>query len=95
MKEIESPMPNARAFALGSCKVLVSRHEIKERGIIVLRWHLSISHQTRYPTWEEIKEARYALLPDDVTMAMLLPPKGEYVNLHNNCFHLHEIDNEE
>lgn len=54
------------------------------------RWHISISHPHRYPTWEEIKRARYDLTPDDITMAMLLPPKGEYVNLHPNCFHLHE-----
>ena len=54
------------------------------------RWHLSISHPHRYPTWEEIKRARYDLLPDAVTMAMLLPPKSEYVNVHSNCFHLHE-----
>ena len=54
-------------------------------------WHLSISHPSRYPTWDEIRDARYDLLPDGCTMAMLLPPKGEYVNLHRNCFHLHEI----
>jgi hypothetical protein len=55
-------------------------------------WHLSISHPTRYPTWDEIKAARYDLLPDDCTMGMLLPPSGEYVNVHPNCFHLHEVD---
>jgi len=54
-------------------------------------WHLSLSHPTRYPTWNEIRDARYALLPDNCTMAMLLPPKGEYVNMHPNCFHLHEM----
>lgn len=58
-------------------------------------WHLSISHPTRYPVWDEIRDARYDLLPDACTMAMLLPPKGEYVNLHPNCFHLHEIEPEE
>ena len=55
-------------------------------------WHLSISHPSRYPTWEEIRDARYELLPDACTMGMLLPPKGEYVNLHPNCFHLHQVD---
>jgi hypothetical protein len=30
-----------------------------------------------------------------VTMAMILPPKSEYVNIHNFCFHLHQIPNEE
>ena len=47
-------------------------------------YHLSISHRTnddppkpgRYPTWDEIKEARYLFCPDEISMAMLLPPKG-------------------
>jgi len=70
----------------------------KFEGLHVIRawevghgWHMSISHPSRYPTWNEIRDARYELLPDDCTMAMLLPPKAEYVNLHPNCFHLHEI----
>jgi len=54
-------------------------------------WHLSISHASRYPTFDEIRDARYKYVPDEVTMAMLYPPKAEYVNLHNNCFHLWEI----
>lgn len=54
-------------------------------------WHLSISCRDRYPTWDEIKAARYDLIPDEVTMAQMLPPKKEYVNLHPNTFHLHEI----
>lgn len=61
-------------------------------------WHLSISHRRnngqpgRYPSWDEIAHARYELLPDDVTVAMLLPPPDEYVALHDTTFHLHEID---
>jgi hypothetical protein len=58
------------------------------------RWHLSIAHPNRYPTWDEIREARYALVPDSVVMAMLLPPKGQYVNVHPNCFHLWEVRDE-
>lgn len=27
-------------------------------------------------------------------MAMILPPTNEYVNIHNFCFHLHQIPNE-
>jgi len=54
-------------------------------------WHLSISCPDRYPTWDEIKFARYKLIPDDITMAMLLPPKGDYVNIHPNCFHLWQV----
>lgn len=52
--------------------------------------HLSISHPSPYPTWDEIKEAREKFLPDELTFAMLFPPKAEYVNLHKNCFHLYQ-----
>jgi len=60
-------------------------------------WHLSISFRnhrrelTRYPHWDEIADARYKLLPDDITMAMLLPPPEEYVAVHDTTFHLHEL----
>jgi hypothetical protein len=62
-------------------------------------FHMSISHRTsdgrkapgRYPTWDEIHDARYRFCPLDKTMAMLLPPQGEYVNLHPTTFHLWEI----
>lgn len=66
--------------------------------------HLSISHRTtlvspstgkpmpgRYPTWDEISDARYQLLPDKVYMAQILPPRKEYVNVHPTTFHLFEI----
>lgn len=55
------------------------------------RWHLSISHPLRYPTWDEIKEARYSLLSRTKDFAMILPREGDYVNIHPNCFHLWEI----
>lgn len=54
-------------------------------------WHISISHHKRYPTFDEIKEARYKFIPDDVTMAMFFPPRSQYVNVHPNCFHLFEV----
>lgn len=56
------------------------------------KWHLSISRKDRYPTWDEIKDARYAFLPGIKYMAQILPPENEYVNIHNNCFHLWELD---
>jgi hypothetical protein len=52
--------------------------------------HLSISHPRRQPSWNEIKEIKYQLLPD-VDMTIALPPEKEYVNIHNNCFHIFEV----
>jgi len=54
--------------------------------------HMSISHPYRYPTWDEIYTARYDLLPDNIQVALILPPRAQYVNVHPNCFHLHEIE---
>lgn len=76
-------MPWVRAYRRGSLAVFVS--------IESDHWHMSISHPTRYPTWDEIKTARYGLCPKEITMVMFLPPQDEYVNVHANCFHLHEI----
>lgn len=63
-------------------------------------FHLSISHRRsdgtrrpgRYPTWDEIYDARYRFGPLDKTLAMLLPPQDEYVNVHETTFHLWELE---
>lgn len=75
-----------RALRLGQCKVLLSR-DGPDRI-----WHLSISHKSRLPTWHELIEARYRLVPDEAEMAILLPSRAEYVNLHPNCLHLYQVD---
>jgi hypothetical protein len=77
---------SAQQFKRGPLTVLLAQEE----G----RWHLSISTPTRYPTWDEIADARYDLLPDALRMAMLLPPRAEYVNAHPYCFHLWETQDE-
>ena len=76
--------PNAQRYRMGDCRIIVG--STLESGI-----HLSISHPTRYPTWDEIAHARYTLVPGDITMAMLLPPQDQYINIHPNCFHLWQI----
>lgn len=72
-----------RTYALGECSLIVT----KELG----RFHMSIAHPRRYPTWDEIAEARYRVIPEHVTMVMVLPPLREYVNTHENCFQLKEV----
>ena len=82
----------ADIYRKSECMVLISQDPVTEHGILRMRMHLSISCTRRYPTWDEIKDARYSLLDNNLTMAMMLPPMEEYVNLHNNCFHLYEIE---
>lgn len=91
IKPIEVPLsssgvglePGAKRFIMGECNILVGKSH--------LGWHMSISCEDRYPTWDEIADARYELIPNKVTMAFILPPKEEYVNLHPNVFHLWQI----
>lgn len=40
----------------------------------------------------QAEEARYKFCPDEAYMAILLPPKGEYVNVHPTTMHLHEVE---
>jgi hypothetical protein len=103
---VEVPKPTAmlpgthRAYrAASGCGVLVGLEPARAAPAGVWLpagasdlWHLSISHPVRYPTWDEVADARYELVPDDVTMAMLLPPRDEYVNVHEHVFHLWQID---
>lgn len=93
--------PNSLVFqkecADGHLSAIVSRES--ETG-----WHLSISHRHsvvgpdgkhppgRYPTWDEIRDARYLLLPDEITVGILLPPRAEYVNVHPTTFHLYQVE---
>lgn len=92
VKELpNSPSPYCKAYKFGRCNVLVGKEPINGTDN-PLKWHLSISHHKSLPTWNELKEARYYFIPDNVTMAMILPPKSEYVNIHEYCFHLYEID---
>lgn len=106
LTEVVVPEPAAkldgshRAYMTASgCSVIVALEPAREapENIWLPRealfiWHLSIAHRRRYPTWDEIADVRYELIPDDVTMAMLLPPPGDYVNEHDYCFHLWQIE---
>jgi hypothetical protein len=78
-----------RCYLMGECSIIVTR-DVGAGGRPADPWHLSIAHPARYPTWDEIARARYTLLPDVAWMAMYLPPKSEYINLHRNCFQLYE-----
>lgn len=91
--------PNLRSYQRevedGHLSVLVGA-EAAQNGP---RWHLSISHRTsehppkpgRYPTWDEIKDARYRFMPGDIYVAQILPPEDEFVNVHATTFHLWQI----
>jgi hypothetical protein len=80
------PSEGARWFRQGPVRVCVA----SEHG----RWHMSVSCDgDRYPTWDEIADARYQLLPNDRDFGLILPPPADYVNIRN-VFHLWELRDE-
>ena len=82
------PISGAIQYRSGDLVVLFAR----EAG----RFHLSISHLGgRYPTWDEIADARYDLMPNDCDCAILLPPTYDYLNIKGNVFHVWEIKDSE
>lgn len=91
LKEIASPVAGCLAYrSNNNLAIICGREPCGPQG--QLRWHLSVSHHHRNPTWEEIRDARYALIPDGVMVAMFLPPREDYVNAHKYCFHLYEVE---
>lgn len=79
--------PGTKKHDWGECLVIVSP-PFEGKG-----YHLSISHPSRYPTWDEIRDSWYALVPNSNNRvgAMILPNKDEYINVHPNCFQVMEI----
>lgn len=55
-------------YRFGECDVFLSGPLERSK----IGWHFSIAHPTRNPTWEEQRDARYALIPDDVYMVSVL-----------------------
>lgn len=102
----ESPVPRAVAegfqrfgidasalhyYRMGPCNIFVSREPAGVNGELL--WHMTISTPSRHPSWDEIKVARYRLLPRNLTFGMLLPPSAIYVNVpeQDHVFQLWEI----
>lgn len=77
-------MPGARRWSMGEISIILTEND--GNGL-----HLSLAHPRRLPTWDEVKRVRYELLPANRTFAMLLPPREQYVNAHEFCFHLVEV----
>lgn len=76
-----------RNYEMGPCMILVAQEPTGPGGALL--WHLTISTPSRYPTWDEIKIARYRLLPHDIDVAMILPPPDEYVNVEEQDCVMH------
>ena len=80
------PTGEVDVYRYGECNIF--------KAIERERLHISISHPSRLPTWDEIKYIRYNLALNKKNMAMFLPPKEKYVNVDENCFHLWEVEDD-
>lgn len=62
----------------------------KEDGL----WHLSVS--ANHPLgYFEMKEVRYKFMPNDMQVAQIFPPREQFVNIHENCYHLFQLNESE
>lgn len=63
--------------------------------------HVSISHKgflgqpSRYPTWDEQKEAVWKFAPGKEMASYMPPNDNTYVNVHKTTFHWWEVKNEQ
>lgn len=55
--------------------LLITRIVAEPAGVV-----LTITHQHRWPTWEEVAHARYTLVPDYITMALPLPQRIDFIH---------------
>ena len=91
VKELNPLSVGLKCFVMGECTIMRARE--RPAWAEEARWHLSIGRRDRHPSWDEMKVARYRLLPDEICMAILMPPSELWVNVpsHDHVFHLHEI----
>lgn len=68
------------------CTVVYGR----EAGLL----HLSVSHENRYPTWDELASARDLIGTPEQRFVMVFPSHDEYVNVHQSTLHLWQVAEE-
>lgn len=81
---------NLMCWSLGECQV-IQFTEPSSNGFRAQRF--TVSHGSRLPNWDELKLARYRLLPANRTFALLMPPPEEYVDDPRNpyCMEIREV----
>lgn len=78
-------------YRKGLLAAIVTRDRL--RGDPLPRWHISVSHRDRVPSWEELAAAAHALRPG-VPLAVGVPPRSWWINVHPHVLHLWELRDE-
>lgn len=55
------------------------------------RWHISVAHRMRLPSWEELSIAHVRLCPQDTDFIMAFPRREIWMNMHEFVLHLWEV----
>jgi len=76
--------PGVECYRVGHLSVIRGREPSNGR------WHMSVAHRERLPSWDEMKYVREKLLPPDVFLVLCWPPKDYWLNVHQYCLHLWE-----
>lgn len=72
------------------CRVFVGIEPVGPLTDRHTRWHLSICGPKRLATWAELNAARDRFIPEDVFMAIPMPPKAYWLNVHPHVLHIWE-----
>jgi hypothetical protein len=80
-------LPPPRCYRAGPLAAIISRDDLGEDR---LRWHISLAHESRIPTWEELVMAAHDLRPG-VPLVIGIPPRSWWVNVHPHVLHMTEL----
>lgn len=79
--------PQPRALRRGLLAALVGREPVG--GVGAPRWHISVQHRDRVPSWDELVQAAHDLRPG-VVFVLGVPPRSWWLNAHPRVLHLWE-----
>jgi len=87
---------NTRWWRIGPCTLAAGLELLGGEQ----RYHMSIAHPRRLPTWDEIKEAKQVAEREGAidaarTYVMPFPPRSAWLSIHPFCFHLWELRSDE
>lgn len=86
-----SSIRNAAAYSsVGKLHVIYSEDNTPKWGWLK---HVSVSRSDRFPSWHEILAVKEFFF-GDVDCMMVMPKKEDYINVHENCFHIWETPQE-
>ncbi len=52
--------------------------------------HLSVSRKKSIPTWVDLVNVKEIFMGKDALAIQILPPRSEYINVHEFCLHLYQ-----